>query len=233
MPFNILRHVYPRASGMITYGGGGGGGEPEPTVPAAPTVMYDPTYPELIGQSWNSAEERDAAEKAVDDKKALDAKEKAEGMSFPEFIANGTQTYKDLTNSNYGIIGQDGKRHKLTTAELAALGKQRKAEEKAALEAERIRQQQLASIPLPTPAQDAAAVKQYTQDRSDRSSEASEMLKSFDSNVAKVQAASKDQSAANKASTSKNAASVKSSLQSRSKGSTQGFAKGGLMTKKK
>jgi hypothetical protein len=59
------------------------------------------------------------------------------------------------------------------------------------------------------------------------------MLKSFDSNVAKVQAASKDKSAANKASTSKNAASVKSSLQSRSKGSTQGFAKGGLMTKKK
>jgi hypothetical protein len=158
---------------------------------------------------------------------------KNQNIVVPAGMGTGTQYGKDLRNPYYGIVGEDGKRHKLTTAELAALGKQRKAEEKAALEAERIRQQKLAATPLPTPAQDAAAVKQYTQDRSDRSSEASEMLKSFDSNVAKVQAASKDKSAANKASTSKNAASVKSSLQSRSKGSTQGFAKGGLMTKKK
>jgi hypothetical protein len=53
-------------------------------------------------------------------------------------MGTGTQYGKDLRNPYYGIVGEDGKRHKLTTAELAALGKQRKAEEKAALEAERI-----------------------------------------------------------------------------------------------
>ena len=30
-PFSIQRHLHPRTSGFITYGGGGGGGSPEPT----------------------------------------------------------------------------------------------------------------------------------------------------------------------------------------------------------
>ena len=154
----------------------------------------------------------------------LTAKEKAEGMSFPEFIANGTQTYKDLTNSNYGIIGQDGKRHKLTTAELAALGKQRKAEEKAAkAAADRIKAVQEANAAAAL--RGGAAISQDTRTQKDRD----RAQTSFDKQLAD-KGVSKDAFSKGAASKTQAKSIDKSKATTGYKG---GRAKGGLMTKKK
>jgi hypothetical protein len=53
-----------RLASRVVFGGGGGGGSSEP----APT--YKSSYPELKGKVYNSKADRDAAEKAVDNKKA-------------------------------------------------------------------------------------------------------------------------------------------------------------------
>jgi len=61
MPYDVLRHVHPRASGLIVYGGGGRKAAPAPT--------FTSSYPELAGKKYSSKAEKAAAEKKVDDKK--------------------------------------------------------------------------------------------------------------------------------------------------------------------
>ena len=68
MPFSILRHVHPRASGMITYGGGGGSDPapaPAPADPPPPAPVYKSAYPELAGKEYTSVDDRDKAEAAI------------------------------------------------------------------------------------------------------------------------------------------------------------------------
>ena len=68
MPFSILRHVHPRASGMITYGGGGGSDPapaPAPVDPPPPAPVYKSAYPELAGKEYTSVDDRDKAEAAI------------------------------------------------------------------------------------------------------------------------------------------------------------------------
>ena len=67
-PFMISRHLNPRASGLIVFGGGGGGGESAPAPDPAP--KFTSSYPELSGKEYNSKAEMQAAEKAIDVKKA-------------------------------------------------------------------------------------------------------------------------------------------------------------------
>ena len=74
MPFNILRHVNPRAAGRIVLGGGGGGGGGSTT--PAPTPRYTSTYPELAGKVYSSEKKKSDAEAAVR-KKRQKSKDKA------------------------------------------------------------------------------------------------------------------------------------------------------------
>lgn len=68
MPFDILRHVNPRAAGLIVYGGGGDDG-------SAPT--FKSSLPSLSGKTYLSQADLDAAEKAEKErlKKEADAAE--------------------------------------------------------------------------------------------------------------------------------------------------------------
>ena len=76
-PFMISRHLNPRASGLIVFGGGGSDPSPAP-YQAQPTALPTPkvtsSYPELSGKEYNSIEEMQAAEKDVDFKKSNEGK---------------------------------------------------------------------------------------------------------------------------------------------------------------
>ena len=79
-PFMISRHLNPRASGLIVFGGGGGG-DPAPadvtpvqTVAQAPAPVFNSSYPELSRNEYSSAEEMAAAERTVDSTKTNEGK---------------------------------------------------------------------------------------------------------------------------------------------------------------
>ena len=72
MPFDILRHVNPRAAGRIVYGGGGGGGSSS----SAPPKTYRSTYPELKGKVYKTEQQKKDAEAAVRKQRQV-AKDKA------------------------------------------------------------------------------------------------------------------------------------------------------------
>lgn len=59
MPFDILRHVNPRAAGRIAFGGGGGGGG------SSTPTSFTSELESLAGQTFGSQEELDAAETAA------------------------------------------------------------------------------------------------------------------------------------------------------------------------
>jgi hypothetical protein len=78
-PFMISRHLNPRASGLIVFGGGGGGDPaPAPATPApvaqAPAPVFNSSYPELSRNEYSSAEEMAAAERTVDSTKTNEGK---------------------------------------------------------------------------------------------------------------------------------------------------------------
>jgi len=79
-PFMIDRHLNPRASGLIVFGGGGGSAPaptPAPTAapaPAPPPPVFKSSYPELQGKEYSSAADMQAAEKEVDFKKTNEGK---------------------------------------------------------------------------------------------------------------------------------------------------------------
>mgnify|MGYP003639110582 FL=1 len=83
-PFMISRHLNPRASGLIVFGGGGGGADPgflpgessgpimalpQTPAPVAPTPITS-SYPELSGTNYTSDVEKQTAEAAVDKDRA-------------------------------------------------------------------------------------------------------------------------------------------------------------------
>ena len=63
MPFDILRHVNPRAAGLIVYGGGGGGSPATTPAPAAP--VFKSSYPELSGKEYSSEAAKSSDEAVV------------------------------------------------------------------------------------------------------------------------------------------------------------------------
>ena len=139
---------------------------------------------------------------------------KNQNIVVPANTGTGTQFGKDLRDPNYGIIGQDGKRHKLTTAELAALGKERKkvaAETKARMDAAAAEAQKTI-IPGGSGTQKVVLDTRTQKDR-DRAQT------SFDKQLAD-KGVSKDAFADKQAG-------------KKTKGYGGGRAKGGLMTKKK
>ena len=74
----ISRHLNPRASGLIVFGGGGGGdpapATPAPVAAAPPAQVFKSSYPELSRNEYSSAEEMAAAERTVDSTKTNDGK---------------------------------------------------------------------------------------------------------------------------------------------------------------
>ena len=76
-PFMISRHLNPRASGLIVFGGGGGDpapATPAPVAAAPPAQVFKSSYPELSRNEYSSAEEMAAAERTVDSTKTNDGK---------------------------------------------------------------------------------------------------------------------------------------------------------------
>ena len=76
-PFMISRHLNPRASGLIVFGGGGGDpapAAPAPVAAAPPAQVFKSSYPELSRNEYSSAEEMAAAERTVDSTKTNDGK---------------------------------------------------------------------------------------------------------------------------------------------------------------
>ena len=88
-PFMISRHLNPRASGLIVFGGGGGDSDPAP----APAPVFTSSYPELQGKEYSSAEEMQAAEKQIDYQKSNDSR---------------LDTFKSQVNSAASQVGGEG-----------------------------------------------------------------------------------------------------------------------------
>jgi hypothetical protein len=157
---------------------------------------------------------------------------KNQNIVVPTGTGTGTQYGKDLRNPYYGIIGEDGKRHKLTTAELAALGKEKKAQEKAAQAQAQAAQAAQAQADKVNKAAAEAAAKAVADS-------SSQLDNSYDSGynaaiskgktTTQAKAAGKENQASTKAAVTR----TSTALSNQSRGLKTGFAKGGLMTKKK
>lgn len=67
------RHLNPRASGLMVFGGGGGNASAT-SKPVTPTT-FTSSYPELEGVTYNTEEEKTAAEAQIDEQRAAKAAE--------------------------------------------------------------------------------------------------------------------------------------------------------------
>jgi hypothetical protein len=164
---------------------------------------------------------------------------KNEGIVVPTGMGTGKWYEKDLYDPFTGILGQDGKRHKLTTDELTALGKEKKAQEKAAQAAAAAKTKSFVeSATSASPNAVASSNIQQARNQSDRDT-------NNDRTFTSSEAAADRQSRSNDVTRSGGTASSSSAKAQKDKveksGSTKGTgygggggrAKGGLMTKKK
>ena len=113
MPFNVLRHVNPRAAGRIVFGGGGGGGTDSTlattTRAPAPAPTFKSSFGELSSVTYKSEADRSAAEAVVtsDKQKIADyraAVNKVKGStSTPTPTSSATKPVTNIFQS--GLIG--------------------------------------------------------------------------------------------------------------------------------
>jgi len=77
-PFMPTRHLHPRASGLMVFGGGGGDSAPVPPIPAAPPP---PTQAEINAANVKKAAEAEAAKVKAEEEAAAKAKADAEAAA--------------------------------------------------------------------------------------------------------------------------------------------------------
>lgn len=103
MPFDILRHVHPRAAGRIAYGGGGGGSS---TPAPAPAPVFKSSFPELSGKEYSSESAKNAEEATVTaDRKKIDDYRAAVNAAKGSVSASSQTTTPSLSSGSAAAIG--------------------------------------------------------------------------------------------------------------------------------
>ena len=89
------RHLHPRASGLMVFGGGGGDSAPVPPIPAAPPPL---TQAEINAANVKKAAEAEAAKVKAEEEAAAKAKADAEAAASVALAKKTTQAAGQLTS---------------------------------------------------------------------------------------------------------------------------------------